>query len=649
MSKIEKPENNLEKQEKVSNDTKGHYKELLMNILNSINPENHQNNLENTANFNSQVIDLESSENLDLSNVNTILNSINDQEIAILWTKTQGNYLQIIRNWDKFELQYFINWQSFWSKELVDNLNISYPDNNWFKFAEINYNWNHYWNIKEAIIYTKVVKNTPIIQENQIIEDESTQEPILWVEDFKKLLENSKIWDRVEVGDYSYIKWYGVWKKLNKWQSLAAEKNYIKLVDSQEIIDEFYSFYNIEKSELSKTITAEPEVVAQAEVVIEPKVLQTKTSTSTLKQNVDKNENFSKEVSIWDLNWSYEALIWNLEYAWLIDKNKNWIWWDTRLIFHWDIIWDRCTNSLKALSKIVQLREQAKSVWWKIIYLLWNHDSFAFEFLWEYPVKWHKSSKGNKLKNWITDYQDQAIWLIEFQTNFWKRKKVHTRSFLWVKSLDVEKFESWSDILDNMRHDSNWIKILEAMCDYDIFVFDKKTWTLYTHTPINQFTAEQMVSEWVENFVDKMNVNFKASAKRVLFWSSKKTLLERMKYKVSSFFWVKNKKDQSDDLKINWLTLQEAKENLRFIWEKICNTGNKFNQVWNLKAIDPWNKIYYDLNNSWVKKIVHWHEGYSNDHWPIKTISVDTWYGNPSRKYLAIPPSPAVYVNKTDE
>lgn len=316
---------------------------------------------------------------------------------------------------------------------------------------------------------------------------------------------------------------------------------------------------------------------------------------------IDSNEKYvnGRNISIWDLNWEYNALIWDLRHAWLIDESENWVWGDTKLVLHWDIIWDRGTSSLSALLKIADLKEQAVVKWWDIKYLLGNHDSFAFEFLWEYQVDWHSSSANLNPKYWDPVYQQQANWLLEFQYYFWEFPD-------WTKNTTFDLVENWWVLLERMRKNENWIKILKVMCDYDLYSF--KDWVLFTHTPINESVANDMVIEWVESYMNRVNKVFKDSSKRILLWEE------------------------------NWLTIEQAKENLKNIWELISNTGNRIGEI------NPSASIFTKLKESWVRKIVHWHEWFSSNHWPIKTVSVDTWYG----KYWDLDTNPPAVMEHID-
>lgn len=208
-------------------------------------------------------------------------------------------------------------------------------------------------------------------------------------------------------------------------------------------------------------------------------------------------------ISIWDTHWNYEAFIKNL-IAWkVIDDYWNWISKNKDLVLHWDILWDRNTWSLDTLLKVYDLQKQAEKQWGSITILAWNHDDFAFSYLWETEIAWG----GDVIS--ICKYNWQWNWIIEF----WQR-------FLWNNIKNIKKISKWKmlstpkDILSAMRKSKEWKKILQIMTNYK--VLEQIDDTLYCHT---DFTSE-MVHFLNHYNIEKINKIYQKWLKDILIYGN---------------------------------------------------------------------------------------------------------------------------------
>ncbi len=182
--------------------------------------------------------------------------------------------------------------------------------------------------------------------------------------------------------------------------------------------------------------------------------------------NIQRNQ---EVLAVWDLHGNIEALWGNLNSLWVIDKNKNWIGWDRKLVFQWDILADRNTQWLQILQEIERLKLQAKNAWWDITIIAGNHDDIAVSFLlWKW-VAW---------SNWRWNYKDFRDWWVD--------------QALWMQEFRRFINSNWDlnarEILANMRKSPEWMKILESICSMKLV--EQIDDTLFVHTDITNDMAE---------------------------------------------------------------------------------------------------------------------------------------------------------------
>jgi hypothetical protein len=285
----------------------------------------------------------------------------------------------------------------------------------------------------------------------------------------------------------------------------------------------------------------------------------------------------SEVLAIWDLHWDFWAYKQNLIQSWAINQRWEWIWWNKKIVFHWDILADRTPEWFKILEDINRLRKEAKKEWWDILVIAWNHDDFLISFLmWRNWVNW----------NWID---------ISWYWNPWRRQ--------WEWLWELEQFWAVSlgnrmKILENMRNDPQGRVVLEEICNMKLV--EQIDDTLYLHTDPTDWILRTIINQSVD-------ANWKSN-----IWS-----------------WV----DMINRTWQNWLRQELLGETH---WVDL----NDFNRLADL-FLDTWTRsptlkqdYYRELKNSWINHIMHGHSWWSwhkrNIEW-VYTIDNDfsfwkRWY-----------------------
>jgi len=270
----------------------------------------------------------------------------------------------------------------------------------------------------------------------------------------------------------------------------------------------------------------------------------------------------SDAIFIGDLHGEYIAFQWNLKSVWLIDHSWNWIGWNKKIIFQWDILADRWTDSFRILYEINKLRKQARAKWWEIDIVAWNHEDFLISFL----------TNRNWIHNsWLTISGPRSNWqgagIIELGkfTNRW----VQWDDFSNFFSLKNSRIE----IIENMRKSTEGKIILEEICNMKVVVQINDVLVLHTNPTdgMLQYITQGNVQQNIQN----VNKTYQWYLRKVLLW-------ENNNYSLREF-------NQISDI--------------------FLNTSNR-----NTSTSDSY---YYTLHQSGINYITHWHSG-----WEWKEIVV---------------------------
>ena len=312
----------------------------------------------------------------------------------------------------------------------------------------------------------------------------------------------------------------------------------------------------------------------------------TQTQEITPTQNIDQSQYWlntdrkemsevrrnSDVVAIWDLHWEYLALKWNLEYAWLakeVNWHLQWTWWNKKVVFQWDILSDRWTDGLKIINEIHQLREQARSKWWNIEIIVWNHDDFMISYLtWRNWV--HKDWIDISIADWAWwIYKWQWKWILELVRDFytWKPYYLNGNTYDFKKILK----EGHGNILNNMRSHPEWRIILEEICKMKlVFQIDD---VLYCHTNPTAWMLAYLTNWNIQSNIELLNQKYQWYLRKVLLWEWWPSISTREFNEISDLFL------NTDNRDIGWIQ-------------------NYINQ----------------LKNHWINMISHWHSGW---HWTL--------------------------------
>lgn len=206
-------------------------------------------------------------------------------------------------------------------------------------------------------------------------------------------------------------------------------------------------------------------------------------------------------VSIWDLHGNYDAILWNLLYVWIIDALWNWIWWDTKVVFHGDIFADRYGDSMKISQYITKLQAQARIQNWDITILAWNHEDIAFAIMTKQPIYNNKKLENISIKSFGDGARN---WLLELM--------IYT---------DTISNNTYATTLEILQWDNIWRKVLEFMCNMQLIkIIDD---TLFVHVMPNP----EMLQLIVRMGIDMINSLYQKWMKSYLLWIDTLTATER--------------------------------------------------------------------------------------------------------------------------
>lgn len=298
---------------------------------------------------------------------------------------------------------------------------------------------------------------------------------------------------------------------------------------------------------------------------------------NTERREMSEVQRISDVVAIWDLHWEYEALKWNMEYAWLA-REINWhlerTWWNKKVVFQWDILADRWTDWLRIIQEIHKLREQARQQWWDIDIIVGNHDDFMISYLtWRNWIHW----------KWldIASYGQQWKWLTELAKFIWR--KVWDFDSLYWTGIRQEIFQA-------MRNNSEWRLILEEICNMKLV--SQVDDVLYIHTNPTAKMLESLTRWNVQSNINSINQKYQWYLRNALLWE-----------------W-------------NWSISLEEFNNISDIFLDTNNRPKYGSEVW----LDNYCTI---LNNQGINMILHWHSwwaGRTIERSWIKIVDIDYWY-----------------------
>ena len=328
---------------------------------------------------------------------------------------------------------------------------------------------------------------------------------------------------------------------------------------------------------------------------------------NTERREISEVHRNSDVVAIWDLHGEYIALKWNMEYAWLareVNWHLEWIWWNKKVVFQWDILADRWTDWLRILSEIHQLREQARQEWWDIDIIIGNHDDFMISYLlWEWThLDWRFQASYSFQWMGLTELLDfiwiKREWIIYEEYN--GELERHCPDFTTLIWKNIE-------ILNAMRNTPEWRLILEEICNMKLI--SQVDDVLYCHTnPTSQMI--ELLTTWKYDWnIDLGNwetkyVNIKISEWNTTIQENINTLNNMYQQFLRKVLLWENTNTISLDI-FNWIS------------DIILNTWNRYTWL-NGESANL-------LRNSWINMISHWHSGWSNKRWYTNN-QIEIWW-----------------------
>jgi hypothetical protein len=318
----------------------------------------------------------------------------------------------------------------------------------------------------------------------------------------------------------------------------------------------------------------------------------------------------SDVIAIWDLHWEYQALKWNMEYAWLakeVNWHLEWTGWNKKVVFQWDILADRWTDWLRIVDEIHQLREQARSQWWDIDIIVWNHDDFMIAYLLWWKVSrfagpGHQASAldiamlGSQWK-WLTELA-KFIWgeVWDFESLFWKKTR--------------------EQILQEMRRSPEWRITLEEICNMKLV--SQIDDVLYCHTnPTSRML--QYLTRWnIQANINTLNQKYQWFLREALLWKWSWNISLDEFNNISDIFlntwnrdisWIENYVESLRNSGINMISHGHSWWGWRYWWQKIYD-NNIVNINW-LRIVDT--DFYY------------WHSWHFAGQHSISVVSKKWW------------------------
>ena len=278
-------------------------------------------------------------------------------------------------------------------------------------------------------------------------------------------------------------------------------------------------------------------------------------------KNINSLENsFNHEtIIVPDLHGNFEAYKHILLKAELIDNNFNWKWWNTHVIFLWDIIFDRNKQWTQILLSIDELDTKAKLEWGSLEIIAWNHEDVGIDAIAYYYN--------------IFDYYTS----LQF-----------SKPFAWIK--EFNKYitdEKW--MLAEMKKTNEWIKLLEIISSFNLI---KRVWnSLLTHTHI----TSKLVDLILQYGIDNINSHFKAHINAILY--------PEKEIKLDNNFWKEFRTIFLDHSNRDYYDLSHG-QLLQKSWIKASINGHSYFNCLKLEQVSWINNITIDCNYWWTTDVI---------------------------------------------
>ena len=299
--------------------------------------------------------------------------------------------------------------------------------------------------------------------------------------------------------------------------------------------------------------------------------------------------------------------------AWLtkeVNGHLEWIWWNKKVVFQWDILADRGTDWLKIIKEIHQLREQARKEWWDIDIIVGNHDDFMIAYLlWWKVSRFAMNGEASALD--IAMNGSQWKWLTELL------------DFIWIKrTWEFDDFFNLSrknnEILNAMRNSPEWRMILEEICNMKLV--SQVDDVLYCHTnPTSRML--QYLTRWnIQTNINTLNQKYQWFLKKALLWEWNWNISMEEFNNISDIFlntwnrdisWIENYVEQLRNSGINmishghsgwWGEMNGRKiynnNSVNINWLRIVDTDYSYWKWWNTNrnySISVIKKDYWKL------------------------------------------------------
>lgn len=301
---------------------------------------------------------------------------------------------------------------------------------------------------------------------------------------------------------------------------------------------------------------------------------------------------------IGDLDWSYDNFVAMIQEQWLISSD-----WTTytggsrKVVFSWDILADLKDEGFKILVSIVWLKNQARSKWWDISVLAWNHEEYIIWYLiwesvnlgvWEISDFLHLNQRGN---------DNKVNWLNEFK-KFWRDR---------------------SEILENMRKDDFWRMILEEICQLKLV--DISWDALFFHTPPTKRMLQMLQGKDINAAVNSINRQWQNILRILLLWESQQSPITA---RVLDIMWQETQEEQLqwDYKKLADIFLNTANDTPDSILMRLDGNYAVFHMYKEYFACET-QSSYDFLHQQWITTIVYWHADSPLDDHTIRFIDIN--------------------------
>lgn len=195
-----------------------------------------------------------------------------------------------------------------------------------------------------------------------------------------------------------------------------------------------------------------------------------------------KNTFNHETIIVPDLHGNFEAYKNILLRAELIDSEMNWKWWNTHVVFLWDIIFDKHKQWIQIVLSIDLLKQQAQLHWWDLKTIAWNHEE-----------TW-----VGTIANYNSDFPYYQ-WLI------W------SNAFKWIWEFESFITQWERSMLPKMKEEKQWTKLLKIISNFSLI---ERFWaTLMVHTDVTSDIIDEILTYWIY----KVNKEYSTRLKTILY------------------------------------------------------------------------------------------------------------------------------------